>query len=63
MTTALHRLATMPATDTFEAGNSYLGLMRQSSHSSTNQSQIANILRRRGHAVAGDLGKVFRKTS
>jgi RNA-directed DNA polymerase len=59
--TALHRLATMPATDTFEAGNSYLGLMRQASHSHTHQSQIANILRRRGHAVAGDLGKVFRR--
>lgn len=56
---ALHRLRTMPPTKTFAAGNSYLGLMRQASHGHADQAQVANALRRRGHAVAGDLSKIF----
>ena len=61
--TALRRLATMPAGDVFEAGNSYLGLVRQATHSHAEQIAIARVLLSRGHAVSGDLSKAFRKTS
>ena len=57
---AIQRLATMPAEDVFTAGNSYLGLIGQASHPHADQARIARVLRRRGHAVAGDLGKIFR---
>jgi RNA-directed DNA polymerase len=60
---ALHRIEHMPAADTFTAGNSYLGLVRQASHSHAEQAAIANALRRRGHAVKGDLSKVYRTTT
>jgi RNA-directed DNA polymerase len=56
----IQRLATMPAEDLFEAGNSYLGLVRQASHGHHEQALIARLLRRRGHAVAGDLSKIYR---
>ena len=58
--TALSRLRDMPAADTFAAGNSYLGLVRQASHSHADQVQLARLLRRRGHAVSGDIGKIYR---
>ena len=58
---ALHRIETMPSSDTFAAGNSYLGLMRQASHGHTDCARIANALRKRGHVVAGDIGKVYKK--
>ena len=57
---AAQRLRAMPAADLFASGNSYLGLVRQASHSHTDQARIANILLDRGHAVAGDLSKAFR---
>lgn len=60
LASALQRLATMPTADTFTAGNSYLGLVRQATHSHQEQVAIARLLRKRGHAVAGDLTKVFR---
>lgn len=60
MVTAVNRLRTMPAADTFEAGNSYLGLVRQASHSHHDQATIANVLRKRGHTVKGDLTKIYR---
>ncbi len=60
--TALNRLETMPSTDTFEAGNSYLGLLRQASHSHADRALVANVLRSRGHSVAFDLKKIFSKT-
>lgn len=59
---AVQRIEAMPAGDVFTAGNSYLGLARQASHSHQDQARIARALRRRGHAVAGDLGKIFRRT-
>ena len=58
--TAIQRIRTMPDADTFAAGNSYLGLARQAGHSHRDQVRIAKALMQRGHAVAGDLGKVFR---
>ena len=60
--TALQRLATMPADDVFESGNSYLGLIGQASHGHHDQTRIANVLRRRGHVVAGDITKIFRRS-
>jgi RNA-directed DNA polymerase len=57
---ALHRLESMPASDVLAAGNSYLGLVRQASHSHHEQATIARALLRRGHAVAGDFTKIFR---
>lgn len=57
---AASRLATMPATDVFTAGNSYLGLIGQATHHHADRALIARILRRRGHAVAGDLSKIYR---
>jgi RNA-directed DNA polymerase len=58
--TALRRLREMPRSDVFTAGNSYLGLVRQASHSHQEQAAIAKVLRSRGHAVAGDLSKIYR---
>ena len=58
--TLLERLRTMPAADTFTAGNSYLGLLRQASHSHHDRARVAQVLRRRGHAVKGDLSKIYR---
>ena len=60
--TALQRLRTMPAEEVFAAGNSYLGLVLQASHSHVEQALIANVLRKRGHAVKGDLTKIFRRS-
>jgi hypothetical protein len=50
----------MPAAAVFAAGNSYLGLVHQASHSHMEQAAIANVLRKRGHAVKGDLSKIYR---
>ena len=60
---ARQRLLQMDATDLFAAGNSYLGLVRQASHSHAEQAAIARVLMRRGHVVAGDLSKIFRKAA
>lgn len=60
---AAQRLRTMPAADLYASGNSYLGLIRQATHSHTDQARLANILRDRGHVVAGDLGKIFRRAA
>lgn len=58
---ALQRIATMPAADTFAAGNSYLGLVGQATHSHHDQTRIASALRSRGHVVAGDINKIYRR--
>jgi RNA-directed DNA polymerase len=50
----------MNPADTFAAGNSYLGLVRQAANSHADQARIARASSARGHAVAGDLGKIFR---
>ncbi len=60
---AIDRLQAMDRADVFAAGNSYLGLVRQASHSHHDQARIANVLRRRGHAVAGDLSKIYRSAN
>ena len=58
---ALHRIERMPAGDVFEAGNSYLGLLRQATHSHTQRARLANALRKRGHSVKTDLTKIYRR--
>ena len=60
---ALQRLASMPAADTFAAGNSYLGLIGLATHSHHDQTRIANVLRDRGHVVDGSINKVFRRAT
>jgi hypothetical protein len=57
---ALHRLEHMPAAQVHQAGNSYLGLARQASHSHHEQALLCRALMKRGHVVAGDLSKIFR---
>ena len=46
---------------TFAAGNSYLGLLRQASHSHADRAHLANVLRDRGHAVKSDFSKIYRR--
>ena len=60
---ALQRLSATPAELLLEAGNSYLGLVRQATHSHHDQALIARLLLDRGHAVAGDLNKIYRKAA
>ena len=60
MATAKRRLTTMHKEELFASGNSYLGLLRQASHSHTDRATLANVLLKRGHAVKGDLTKVYR---
>ena len=59
--TAVQRLKTMPDADVFTAGNSYLGLLRQASHSHHDQATVMNVLRKRGHSFKSDLTKIYRK--
>jgi len=58
--TALRRIQQMPAAETFATGNSYLGLLRQASHSHADQALVGNALRQRGHCIKGDLNKIYR---
>lgn len=44
----------------FATANSYFGLLRQASHSHADRARLANLIRRRGHCIAGDLTKTFR---
>lgn len=60
LATALKRIEHMPASDTYAAGNSYLGQVRQASHSHQEQAAIARALLKRGHPVNGELTKIFR---
>jgi hypothetical protein len=58
---ALQRVATMPAEDLFETANSYFGLLRQATHGHHDCAMLANVLRKRGHAIKSDLTKTYRK--
>lgn len=57
---ALARTATAPAADLFETANSYFGLLRQATHSHHDRARLANIVRRRGHAVNQRLTQTYR---
>ncbi|EPX97249.1 RNA-directed DNA polymerase, partial [Ralstonia sp. AU12-08] len=54
------RLHEMPAHDVFAAANSYLGLLRQATASHADRAQVANVVRKRGHAVNRNLTKAYR---
>lgn len=57
---ALQRIEQMPEADTHAAGNSYLGLVRQASHSHKERAEICRALLKRGHPVDGmRLSKAF----
>ena len=57
---ALARINTLPAADLLESANSYLGLLRQATHSHHDRARLANVLRRRGHSVDRGLTKIYR---
>jgi RNA-directed DNA polymerase len=50
---ALQRVATMPAPDVWATGNSYLGLLRQASHSRDDRRRMAIALLERGLSMDG----------
>jgi len=58
---AFAQVATVPAQDVITTANSYFGLLRQASCGHASRARLANVCRLRGHAVAGDLTKAFRK--
>lgn len=60
---ALSRLQGMDAADVYQAGNSYFGLLRQATHSHADRARLANVLRRRGHAVNRELTKGYSRSS
>lgn len=54
----------MPAAETLQAGNSYLGLVRQATHSHKEQAALCRALLKRGHPVDGlHLAKAFRRVA
>lgn len=59
---ALRRVGTADAEDIVATANSYFGLLRQCGHGHHDQARLANVLRKRGHCVSGDLTKTFRKS-
>lgn len=62
LATALQRIQTTPPEDLFATGNSYLGLVRQATHSHQERAQLCRALLKHGHAVEGrSLTKIFRK--
>lgn len=58
---AIRRLQDMPAADVHPAANSYFGLLRQASHSHHDRTLLAHAALQRGHAVAGDMTKIFKR--
>ena len=58
---AIARIETLPAAEVYAAGNSYLGLASQASHGHTDLARLARALLKRGHAVDGDLSRIFRR--
>lgn len=50
---ALHKLEHMPLADVHAAGNSYLGLVRQASHSQKERAALCRALLKRGHSIEG----------
>ena len=60
--TAMDRLHETDPADLHQAANSYFGLLRQATHSHHDRTRIALIGMQRGHVVAGDMKKIFRRT-
>lgn len=60
---ALARTSGIEASDVYATGNSYFGLLRQASASHHDRARLANIVRRRGHAVDRALTQAFRRAA
>ena len=60
---ALSRAESIGTDNLFETANSYFGLFGQATASHHDRARLANILRRRGHCVAGDLTKTYRRAA
>ena len=58
---AMDRVQQAPAADLHQTANSYFGLMRQASHSHHDRTRLAHTALQRGHVVAGDMTKIFRR--
>lgn len=64
LASALQRLEHIPTAETLQAGNSYLGLVRQATHSHKEQAALCRALLKRGHPVEGlHLSKAFRRVA
>lgn len=62
LATALQRIEHMAQADTYAAGNSYLGLVRQATHSHQERAALCRALLLRGHPVEGlGLTKALRR--
>jgi RNA-directed DNA polymerase len=59
----LKRMENIHADRFFETANSYLGLLRQASHSQNDRARFGRVALQRGHCVPHDLVKVFRRIS
>ena len=57
------KITTISKSDLFETANSYFGLFRQATNGRQERVRLANVLRRRGHSISGDLSKTYRKKS
>lgn len=57
----LQRLHEMPADEVYQAANSYLGLLRQASHSHRDRARFAGAALERGHCVNRAFTKVFHR--
>lgn len=60
---AVRRIGQAPADELMEIGNSYFGLLRQAEHSHGDRVRLANMLRRRGHTISGDITKTYRRSA
>ena len=58
---AIRRVSEVGDEKLLETANSYFGLLRQASASHHDRARLANVLRRRGYSIKGDLSKTFRK--
>jgi hypothetical protein len=58
----MQRAACCDASDLFETANSYFGLLRQAGSSHHDRTELANLLRTRGHTVKADFTKTYRRT-
>jgi retron-type reverse transcriptase len=56
---ALSRVDALTNADLRQSANSYFGLLRQATHSHGDRARLANLVRRRGFAVARDLTKAY----
>lgn len=59
----LQRIYQSRSADLFETSNSYFGLLRQASHSHTDRTRLANLLRKRGQCINFEITKTYRRAA